>query len=937
MSFFSFLYNLVLGPLILLFDVVYAIMLRMTKKEGLAIIALSLAINFLILPLYRRADAMQEEERVRTEKLSRGVAHIKKTFKGDERFMMLQTYYRQNGYKPYYALNGSLSLLLEIPFFIAAYNFLSGLQILSGASFGPIRDLGQPDGLLHFGSHPVNLLPVLMTFINIVSGYIYTKGMPLKSKLQLYGMALIFLVFLYSSPAGLVFYWTLNNLFSLVKNIFYRIKNPKLVLCAICTGLAAVCLPYVLIANPIGTPRMRLFVVTALLMLLLPLPGYFWIKKHNVRTVQISDATKTDNLIFYACCVFMALLTGLLIPSAVIASSPAEFVNVSAFRSPLRYLVSSSALAAGTFLIWFNIFYRLTVPKVRKIISLCMVVLSGSSALNYMLFGKNYGNMSSLLQYDNIIDSAKSDYLVNTLALAGLAAALVAVWKLRRIIIQSVSIALCAAVAIMSCMNVFSIQSTISELSQSLTGVSSDQGISFSLDKKGKNVIVIMMDRAIGEFFPYLLQEKPELQEQFAGFTYYPNTITYGNCTMVGFAGLYGGYEYIPDEMNSRDDLTIPQKQDEALKIMPGLFWENGYEVTVCDPTFAGFHWMPILGIYDDYPGMKRYITKGRFLDAINAGATDALLNRNLFAYSVFRTSPVMLHLSFYNKGLYNHSDKSSGIQVINSLYTASGGFDGTDSKFVGAYGVLKNLPVITEITDSGKNTFMMMSNDTAHDIVMLQEPAFEPADAVDNTQYESEHKVRTSVDGSEISFKNAKQLSHYQCNMAAMIQLGRWMDYLRENGVYDNTRIIIVSDHGRNLDYLYDKRIENGKGNTTPSVNDALIFDSLLLVKDFGSEELTFDKTFMTNADTPTLAFSGLIENPVNPFTGNQINSEGKNVSEHHIATTKVWSIDDYTGNEKTYKDIVWVGFKGTDTSDMNSWRVIGEKLSRKTAKAEK
>ena len=81
----------------------------------------------------------------------------------------------------------------------------------------------------------------------------------------------------------------------------------------------------------------------------------------------------------------------------------------------------------------------------------------------------------------------------------------------------------------MSCMNVFSIQSTISELSQSLTGVSSDQGISFSLDKKGKNVIVIMMDRAIGEFFPYLLQEKPELQEQFAGFTYYPNTITYGN------------------------------------------------------------------------------------------------------------------------------------------------------------------------------------------------------------------------------------------------------------------------------------------------------------------------------------------------------------------------------------------------------------------------
>ena len=100
MSFFSFLYNLILGPLVLLFDIVYAFMFRMTKKEGLAIIALSLAINLLILPLYRRADAMQEEERIRSERLKRGVDHIKKAFKGDERFMMLQTYYRQNDYKP---------------------------------------------------------------------------------------------------------------------------------------------------------------------------------------------------------------------------------------------------------------------------------------------------------------------------------------------------------------------------------------------------------------------------------------------------------------------------------------------------------------------------------------------------------------------------------------------------------------------------------------------------------------------------------------------------------------------------------------------------------------------------------------------------------------------------------------------------------------------
>lgn len=66
-----------------------------------------------------------------------------------------------------------------------------------------------------------------MTLINVISSAIYLKGFPLKTKIQLYGMALFFLVFLYTSPSGLVFYWTLNNLFSLGKTLFYKIKKPS--------------------------------------------------------------------------------------------------------------------------------------------------------------------------------------------------------------------------------------------------------------------------------------------------------------------------------------------------------------------------------------------------------------------------------------------------------------------------------------------------------------------------------------------------------------------------------------------------------------------------------------------------------------------------------------------------------------------------------------
>ncbi|MBR4768180.1 MAG: YidC/Oxa1 family membrane protein insertase, partial [Lachnospiraceae bacterium] len=226
MGLLTILYTIFIRPLELLFEIIYVVADRIIQNPGLSIIALSLAVSFLVLPLYRRADKMQQEERDIEEKLDRGVRHIRETFSGDERFLMLSTYYRQNGYKPYYVLKSSVSLLLQIPFFIAAYRFLSGLALLKGASFGPIADLGAPDGMLRIGSLSVNLLPILMTAVNVISGMIYTKGMSLKNKIQLYGMAAVFLVLLYRSPAGLVFYWTLNNLFSLVKNLFYKLKDP---------------------------------------------------------------------------------------------------------------------------------------------------------------------------------------------------------------------------------------------------------------------------------------------------------------------------------------------------------------------------------------------------------------------------------------------------------------------------------------------------------------------------------------------------------------------------------------------------------------------------------------------------------------------------------------------------------------------------------------
>ena len=61
MSFWDILGTLLIKPLQLLFEVVFVMANRVVGDPGLAIIALSLAMNFLVLPLYRRADAMQRK------------------------------------------------------------------------------------------------------------------------------------------------------------------------------------------------------------------------------------------------------------------------------------------------------------------------------------------------------------------------------------------------------------------------------------------------------------------------------------------------------------------------------------------------------------------------------------------------------------------------------------------------------------------------------------------------------------------------------------------------------------------------------------------------------------------------------------------------------------------------------------------------------------
>lgn len=910
MTFLMILETIFIGPLKLIFEVIFDVAYRFIGHPGLAIIMLSLIMNILILPLYRRADAMQEEARDTEAKLHKGVQHIRKTFSGDERMMILQTYYRQNHYKPTSSLNGSVSLLLEIPFFIAAYQFLSHLEILQGTSLGPIADMGAPDGLLMLGGITINLLPILMTLINFISSALYLKGFPLKTKIQLYAMALFFLVFLYKSPACLVFYWTLNNVFSLVKTIFYKIKNPQKVLRILTTILGIFIIIFGGFIYQTDSTKRRIFLVGIGVLLLLPFVLTL-VRKRVHFTLKEQQPSRS---IFFLGALLLAILVGALIPSAYISASPLEFVDVNYFYNPIWYIISAVCLSVGTFVVWMGVFYWLADTKWKSLFEKLVWIMCGVMLVNYMFFGTNLGVVSSALKYEKGLVFTMKERLINLIVVCVLAIILYVIAARGKRLVSMVMLTMIIALGGMSVRNVISVKKAVDEVVARPELQDSDMP-SFQLSKTGKNVIVLMLDRSVGNLVPYIMNENPELKEQFAGFKYYENTISFGAFTNFGSPALMGGYEYTPVEMNRRDSESLVSKQNEALKVMPVNFLNNDYKVTVCDPVYANYQWIPDLSIYDDYPEIQTYITKGKFGDVENKKTLIVNNKRNFFCFSVMKSMPLYLQSIIYNGGEYNQVSNSIETQVTDGMSKAKG----SNTTFEECYQVLTHMSDMTNITEETKNTFLLMTNDTTHEPTLLQEPSYTPASEIDNTEYDALHTDRFTVDGKTLNVDSDWQMTHYHVNMAAFLQLGKWFDYLRENDVYDNTKIILVSDHGEFL-RAQDELYFGDEDEDYYFLNDGESYFPLLMVKDFGATEFTTSDEFMTNADVPTLAMDDLIENPVNPFTGKAIDSSEKTAHDQMIIMSNIYNVAENGGN--AFLPAGWISVKD-NIWDKNNWSI--------------
>jgi len=849
------LYNIIIFPLVKIIEISYLFISRIFHNPAISLFGVSTLINILTLPLYFYAEKWQNLEHETQKRLSGKIARIRKVFSGDERYMILSAYYRQNHYHPVYALRSSFSLLIQIPFFIAAYSFIVNYKILDGLSFWFVSDLSKSDNLLPGG---FNILPLLMTLINVVSCAVYTRDFSLRDKIQLYGIAAVFLVLLYNSPAGLVIYWTVNNIFSLIKNILQKARHSKLIVYfLICFCVFSLDI-YLLFFHQGYILKRIIIVLAASVLFFLPL----LIKKTLSLTTKITDnisqkPEKSQNLIFILAAVSLFLLTGFVIPASLIASSVSEFSFIENNTSPFPFIFTVLSQAAGIFLFWPLCLYFFFSKQVKIFMSVFTVFLCLGMLINVFLFPGSYGFLTNTLILSNPGTWA-SDFSLKLLniavfiALIPLLSFLFLSPKRKNSLLPILFISF-AALLCFGGAKAITINREFQNYSKEQTEESQNKNLTpvYNLSSTGRNVVIIMLDRALSGFCSVIFSEKPELHRSWSGFTWYPNCAAFSGWTLFGIPSLTGGYSYTPPNMQDNPKPLV-EKNNEALLLLPRIFAGNGYKTTITDPPYANYGWSPDLSIFTPYPEINAENIKSAYINFwiknhpdVEIASINDLLKERLILFSLFKTAPLILRTFIYDRGDWltvNNRDKKEDRYELTL-------------NAIGNYAVLEYLPELTNIDAYIPGNVMMLFNEITHDPVFLQSPDYVPVSTV-------------TEKGSGVFSDNP----HYHVNMAAYLLLGRWFDYLKENAVYDNTRIIVVSDHGYNIN-------TGSNGFVLPNGDRLEKYISLLMVKDFNSRgDLNINNTFMTQADVPLLALNGIINDPVNPFTGLPVENNKEN-----------------------------------------------------------
>ena len=890
----EFFFNLIVKPLQMLFEFLFSNVYNITDNIILSIFILSFIVSVLCLPLYLKADELQEEENKIQAKLAPRVKSIKENFKGDEQQLLLQTYYKQNNYHPIMGLRLSLSLLLQVPIFMAAYSYFSSLGLLEGLSAGIVGNLASPDGLLQIQNYKINIFPILMTIVNLLAGFVYSDSKSFSQNKVLVIVSLVFLVLLYNSPSALVIYWLFNNLFSLIKNIcLLKISRENLIR----YSLAVLFILYCVIAENYILP----IVVVGIYFANLFFGKYF-------KSIDFDFDYKSLFLLGITTC---WVILGLLIPSNVISTSSLEFLFSD--TTPFGILSSTATIFAGAIIFWGLWLFYFASQLQQKLLSIGVCIFLVYALCNLFILKIPLTILLTTMSFETLsmdfnVYSTAQVILYTSVISISIIFILREIFKKQSVcLINKFILIVLISTFVLSVYNYSKIASVVFSHKTNEKALQEQNKNYIELSKTHKNVLILFVDRAIGAYIPLIFNEHPILKDQYKGFTYYPNTLSFAGYTLLGYPAILGGYEYTPMQMDKSDKL-FEEEFRESLTVLPLIFKQNQWKSTVINPV--GGEWESVMndgvtkddidnlgnvGLYENSNINHYRIPKSVISHLVQDEGIEvessSLTKRNLVYFTILSVLPPSARYYVYDYGNYHNIDNiSTKNRPIYSEF------------FLKNYAELLYLDKLTTFTEK-KNTFTVFNNALPHFHMFLRYPEY---DLSSQNQEDYEPPV------ADVGWTRES----YNTNVATLKLIGQYLSFLKKNNVYDNTRIIIVADHGfRSIELPAPLNSKFQEENITP-------YNPLLLVKDFGSnKEFSQVDEFMTNADVPMLATADIFEHPKNPYTNKEMNNNSKKDGVVIVQGNK-WLPSFYLGKKQIFDNDTTFNYVKEDPRNPKNWK---------------
>ncbi len=215
LGFFDIIARPMLWALVFLHDFV--------SNWGIAIILLTILIKLAFWPLTKKSFTSMEK----MKRIQPMVKDLQEKYGNDREALSRETMqlYRTYGVNP---LGGCLPILVQIPVFFALYQVLLEALALRHSSFItylPFTDILWLADLS--AKDPLYITPILMGGTMFLQQYLTpSMGDPTQRKMMLF-MPVIFTFLFLNFPSGLVLYWLMSNVFSIIQQWFTlrKIKN----------------------------------------------------------------------------------------------------------------------------------------------------------------------------------------------------------------------------------------------------------------------------------------------------------------------------------------------------------------------------------------------------------------------------------------------------------------------------------------------------------------------------------------------------------------------------------------------------------------------------------------------------------------------------------------------------------------------------------------